>query len=229
MKRNNRKTIGNCRKTCKKLLHFRGNSIIIKMHPNNVKKITVELESVTPSDQSDLFVFNFGQATNKKRTENISFKETKGVAKEYSKIMCKAAEVGKIVINKCIDLNLFIDAQKLQKLLVLMQVDCIRKSKKPLFKEDIRIWDCGVAIKEVDEEFRGLGGPFAAKQEEYIILLEQEEKSVNKILEQFGKLDALELNLLSANQKVISLAVKTDDSTAPHVSYPILMGAFLEE
>lgn len=143
-------------------------------------------------------------------------------------IMCKAAEVGKIVINKCVDTGLFIDAQKLQKLLVLMQVDCIRKSGKPLFKEDIRIWDCGVAIKEVDDEFRGIGGPFAVRQEEYINLLEQEEKSVNTILEQFGTMDAIDLNLLPINQKVISLAVKATETSTPHVSYQILMGAFLE-
>ncbi|MBQ2390862.1 MAG: DUF4065 domain-containing protein [Clostridia bacterium] len=178
-----------------------------------------------PSDQSDLFCF----IRKEKVEKNLSKKETKGVVKEKAKVMCKAAEVGKIVINKCIDLDLFIDAQKLQKLLVLMQVDCIRESSKPLFKEDVRIWDCGVAIKEVDEEFRGFGGPFASKQEEYIILLEQEEKSVNKILEQYGSLDAIELNLLSVNQKIISLAVKTTDSSTPHVSYQILMGAFLEE
>ena len=144
-------------------------------------------------------------------------------------IMCKAAEVGKIVINKCVDAGLFIDAQKLQKLLVLMQVDCIKRSSKPLFKEDIRIWDCGVAIKEVDEEFRGVGGPFVKKQVEYINLLEQEEKSVNIILEQFGTMDAIELNLLPMNQKVISLAIKTTEFSSPHVSYQILIGAFLGE
>lgn len=143
-------------------------------------------------------------------------------------IMCKAAEVGKIVINKCVDAGLFIDAQKLQKLLVLMQVDCIRKSGKPLFKEDIRIWDCGVAIKEVDDEFRGIGGSFTVKQVEYINLLEQEEKSVNTILEHFGTMDAIDLNLLPINQKVISLAVKVTETSTPHVSYQILMGAFLE-
>ena len=157
-----------------------------------------------------------------KNKENILCKKKEG------KIMCKAGEVAKIVINKCMDAGLFIDAQKLQKLLVLMQVDCIRKSGKPLFKEDVRIWDCGVAIKEVDDEFRALGGPFTTRQTEYINLLEQEEKSVNTILDQFGTKDAIELNLLPTNQKVISLAIKATEASTPHVSYQILMGAFLE-
>ncbi len=208
-------------KKYRKLLNFLNGCSIMEKQLDKVKGNVVGLETVTSSEQLKFFAFN--------NKEKFKKKEIKGVVKEHTKIMCKAAEVGKIVINKCIDLGLFIDAQKLQKLLVLMQVDCIRKSKKPLFKEDIRIWDCGVAIKEVDEEFRGLGGSFATKQEEYIILLEQEEKSVNKILEQFGRLDAIELNLLPANQKVISLAVKATASSTPHVSYQILMGAFLEE
>lgn len=42
-------------------------------------------------------------------------------------VMCKAAEVGKIVINKCLDAGFFIETQKLQKLLVLMQVECIKE------------------------------------------------------------------------------------------------------
>ncbi len=194
------------------------------MSKNIVKLLKIGKKYVIiyiPKDKKELRKFkNF---VTKQKEEDCS-PSNNGV-----RFMCKAAEVGKIIINKCIDSNLFIDAQKLQKLLVLMQVDCIRRSNKPLFKEDIKIWNCGVAIKEVDEEFRGVGGPFTTKQIEYINLLEQEEKSVNTILEQFGKMDAIELNLLPVNQRVISLAIKTDDTSTPYVSYQILMGAFLEE
>ena len=144
-------------------------------------------------------------------------------------IMCKAAEVGKIVINKCIDRNLFIDAQKLQKLLVLMQIDCIRRSQKPLFKEEIRVWSCGVAIKEVDEEFRGLGGNFVSRQAEYINLLERENASVDFVLDMFGSMEAFDLNLLPDVRMVASLAVKTADSTVPHANYQILLGAFWKQ
>lgn len=143
--------------------------------------------------------------------------------------MCKACEVGKIVINKCIEMRIPIDTQKLQKMLVLMQVECIKNEKKPLFKEDVVIWRCGVAIKEVDEEFRDVVGCFDEKQIEYINLLEYEEKSVDNIINQYGDLDATELNELSVNQKIIGLAVKPVNSLTPHVSYQILIGAFLEE
>lgn len=142
------------------------------------------------------------------------------------KIMCKAAEVGKIVVNKCLDAKIFINTQKLQKLLVLMQVECIKRSGKPLFKEDIRVWKCGVAIKEVDEEFRNYGEGFNHKQEEFISLLVAEEQSIDYIIAQHGKKDAFELNDLPDNQKIISLGVTSDESTVPHVSYQILVGAF---
>ena len=142
------------------------------------------------------------------------------------KVMCKAAEVGKIVVNKCLTAGLPIDTQKLQKLLVLMQVECIKRSKKPLFREDIRIWKCGVAIKEVDEEFRGVGDEFHFYQEEYINLLEQEEESVNIIIQQYGKKSAVELNLLPEVQRVLSLGTMLDNSSVPHINYQILVGVF---
>lgn len=140
--------------------------------------------------------------------------------------MCKAAEVGKIVINKCLDAGLFIDTQKLQKLLVLMQVECIKRNGKPLFKEDIRVWGCGVAIKEVDEEFRGLGEPFSEHQDEYINLLDGEQNSVEYILDLYGGYDVLDLNSLPTIQKVAKLGVISGGTSVPHISYQILIGAF---
>ena len=141
-------------------------------------------------------------------------------------IMCKASEVGKIVINKCIDLNLPIDVQKLQKLLVLMQVECIQRSGKQLFKEDIRVWDCGVAIKEVDEDFRFNKTAFKEKNQEYINLLDIEEASVDYILREYGEKNAFELNALYINQKVIKLGVIKQGDTVPHISYGVLIGVF---
>lgn len=142
--------------------------------------------------------------------------------------MCKAAEVGKIVVNKCLAATppIPINTQKLQKLLVLMQVDCIRRSSKPLFKEDIRIWGCGVAIKEVDDEFYSYAEGFKHPLEEFITLLEAEEASANYILEQYGSMDTFDLNELPDIQRVMDLGVKQENTSVPHVSYQILMGAF---
>lgn len=142
------------------------------------------------------------------------------------RIMCKAAEVGKIVVNKCIDLKLSIDVQKLQKLLVLMQIECIKRSGKPLFKEDILIWDCGVAIKEVDEEFRSTGATVANRQVEYINLLDHENKSVDAILRLYGSMSAIELNDLPVNKKIQNLAIHSPNSGVPHAKYEMLVKEF---
>ncbi len=143
--------------------------------------------------------------------------------------MCKAAEVGKIVINKCLDLGYEINTQKLQKLLVLMQVECIKRSGKALFNEDVRVWDCGVAIKEVDDEFKFDEKAFKEKQKEYINLLDKENESVNHILSEFGKLNSFELNSLYTVQKVIGLGVVNVGGQVPHISSGILVGVFSED
>lgn len=144
------------------------------------------------------------------------------------RIMCKAAEVGKIVINKCLDKGLPIDVQKLQKLLVLMQVECIKRSGKPLFVEDIRIWDCGVAIKEVDEEFRSVGVAFGAddRQVEFINLLIREKESVDTILDLYGNMNALELNALPMIQNILNLANPPGGPSISHIKYQKLVEKF---
>lgn len=57
-------------------------------------------------------------------------------------------------------------------IVVVLQIECIKRSGKPLFKEDIRVWDCGVAIKEVDDIFSEYGEGFSERQDGFIILLE---------------------------------------------------------
>lgn len=64
------------------LLKCSNKSIIINVYPYNVKRIVIELMSATPSDKSDLFVFDFWQCLNKNNTNNISYKETKGGVKD---------------------------------------------------------------------------------------------------------------------------------------------------
>lgn len=145
------------------------------------------------------------------------------------KIMCKAAEVGKIVINKCLKEKIFIDTQKLQKLLVLMQVECIKLTGKALFYEEIRIWNCGVAIKEVDEEFRGVGDAFHTPQVEYINLLDAENQSVNSVIKKYGSLNAAQLNDIDINQKIISLGKSVDRGTVPHVDVNTLIEEFFNQ
>ena len=151
-----------------------------------------------------------------KKYINCNFEKAKVLYKR-SYIMCKAAEVGKIVINKCIDQEIFINTQKLQKLLVLMQVECIKRSNKALFKEDIVIWSCGVAIKEVDVEFASEATGFFYKQQEYISLLDKELESIDYIIEEYGHCNAYEINQLKEIQDLYELGELRAESGVPHI------------
>lgn len=143
-----------------------------------------------------------------------------------ARLMCRASEVGKIVVNKCIERDFAINTQKLQKLLVLIQIECIKDSGFPLFSEDIRIWDCGVAIKEVDEDFRENATRFRTEQNVNIVLLASEEAYIDSILDKFGRLSADEINKLPINQQVIKLGEIKEGDTIPHVSAEKLTEVF---
>ena len=145
-----------------------------------------------------------------------------------NRFMCKASEVGKIVINKCLDRKLEINTQKLQKLLVLVQVECIKESGFPLFSEDIRIWDCGVAIKEVDEDFRAYSLGFSEddKQIENLILLHSEHAYIDKILDRYGELSIVELSELPIIQRIVRMGIINEGETVPHISAACLTEEF---
>ncbi len=145
----------------------------------------------------------------------------KDVKRSY--IMCKAAEVGKIVVNKCLDRRIFINTQKLQKLLVLMQLECVKRSNKVLFKEDIVIWNCGVAIKEVDMEFSSEATGFSTPQQEYISLLDKELESITYILDKYGDKTAFEISQLEIVQELAKLGKPISDTGVPHITAEIIL------
>ena len=64
-------------------------------------------------------------------------------------VMCMAGEIGKIVVNKCLERSIFINTQKLQKLLVLMQIEHLERVKKELFSEKITSFNDNSGVIEV--------------------------------------------------------------------------------
>ena len=108
--------------------------------------------------------------------------------------MCKACELGKIVVNMCLDKQWEIDTAKLQKLLVLMHGLYLAKNKEPLFSENVLIWDCGVAIKEVDKQFREFGGGFCERMPAQLATIRTEQEVIDKVLERYGDKDVFEIN-----------------------------------
>ena len=145
----------------------------------------------------------------------------KRIIKRKGKIMCKAAEIGKIIVNKCLEKKIFINTQKLQKLLVLMNIECVIETGNTLFNEDIVIWDCGVAIKEVDKEFKQYILEFTEPLVEYIVLLEQENQIIENVLEMYGGLCASDINKLDI---IATLINKYKSLDKKHITkYDILM------
>ena len=119
-------------------------------------------------------------------------------------VMCMAGEIGKIVVNKCLERNIFINTQKLQKLLVLMQIEHMKRVKTALFPQDILVWDCGVVIEEVDQEFIRYAIEFKEEQVEYISLLQEQEKTVEYVLKIYGDMDVFDINELPAIHSLVS-------------------------
>lgn len=121
-------------------------------------------------------------------------------------IMCKVCEVAKVVINKCLDCNYFINTQKLQKLLVLMQIESCCQNETPLFNEDVLIWTCGVAIKEVDDAFGEYSVSFEKKDRQivYISLLDKYEVVIDQILNVYGDKSVAEINKSDKIQYLIN-------------------------
>lgn len=116
--------------------------------------------------------------------------------------MCKASEVSKVVINKCTSLGYDLTAPKLQKLLVVMQGMCLAKYEKELFKEDVLAWTCGVAIKEVNADFKNYDFKESQRLQAYIVLLDHEEEIIDEVLNEFGNKDAI---TISADYRLIKL------------------------
>ncbi len=142
------------------------------------------------------------------------------------RIYSKAGEVGKIVVNKCLKKGISINTIKLEKLLVLMQIECIKLSKKPLFKEDIEVWDCGPMIMQVDREFIGGAIEITEPYDEYIALLDAENMAVNNILRMYGEKDAFQLNKVSSMKKLCEMVENCENKV---FNCNILTGMFTDE
>ena len=140
-------------------------------------------------------------------------------------VMCMAGEIGKIVVNKCLERNIFINTQKLQKLLVLMQIEHMQRVKTALFPQDILVWDCGVVIGEVDQEFIQYAIEFKEKQIEYISLLQEQEKTVEHVLKVYGDMDVFDINKLPVIQALVSKSILIQERRG--IPSNIMLGFYL--
>lgn len=102
------------------------------------------------------------------------------------KILCEASEKGKIVVNKCIELGYEIEPLKLEQLLILIHGMMLAKYNKPFFEEEIISTEYGLVIREIERDFLEYSSGFKEKFQDYILLLEKEETTVDYIIKRFG-------------------------------------------
>lgn len=108
--------------------------------------------------------------------------------------MCKASELAKHTINECLVRGYKIDTPKLQKLLTLMNGRFLAKHGQALFPENIEVWECGVAIRKVNNDFKTYAFGITEHQECYLALLDNEKEVVYSVIDQYGANDVFEIN-----------------------------------
>ncbi len=109
-------------------------------------------------------------------------------------ILCSASEIGKCIVNRCLELGYNINTMKLEKLLVLAYGEYLYKTGKKLFGEKIEFCDHGAMIREVDHDFLRYAIEFDTRFYEWYLLLEAQEKVLHDIVRDYGHMDAFEIN-----------------------------------
>ena len=117
-------------------------------------------------------------------------------------ILCQASEKGKIIINKCINKDLFINTLKMEKLLILVHGNMLAQYNKPFFNENVVTYGRGLIIEEVDRDFLEGAVFFNKRYTEYVTLLDKEEEMVDRIIKLYGSLRVYDLNQLSFLKKI---------------------------
>ena len=117
---------------------------------------------------------------------------------------CKASEIGKLVINKCVDRQIPLTNIKLQKLLIIMQGVMIASHNRILFKENLANSIYGLSIQEVSNDF-SQDKNFVEKYMNYIVPLEKEVKIIDRVLTKYGHLDTFELKTLPEMQELYEI------------------------
>lgn len=140
--------------------------------------------------------------------------------------MCKVCEIGKYVVNECLKRNIFINTQKLEKLLVMMQIEHMKRVKKELFSEDILVRKCGVVIEEVDKGFVEYALGFEKTMQScYISLLDEQCETLECVLKLYGNMSAYEINELPEIRHLMSNTVLVNGQNV--ICSKIMLGLYM--
>ncbi len=98
--------------------------------------------------------------------------------------------------------------------------------KKALFPQDILVHDSwGVVIKEIDGEFMRYAIECNEKQTEYIVLLDEQEETIEYVLKEYGNMDAWDINELPLIQELIAKCISVNDKKV--IPANIMLGFYI--
>lgn len=125
-------------------------------------------------------------------------------------ICCEASEVGKRVVNECLQRGYKIDVMKLEELLILIQGEYLSLYDKPMFNQEVYCYKdpVGVAIREVDRDFRKCALVLNQPIKEYRAFLEIEEIVIDDILNKYGTWDLFALKECAFIKKLFCLSTR---------------------
>ena len=116
--------------------------------------------------------------------------------------MCKAIELGKVVVDVCLDREIMLNTSKLQKLLFYMQKTSLKQNEQICFEENIIALECGPAIDAIRQYFcsYNIGFTLNDKQNAQLVLLDDEKAILEDVLILYGKMSPMELIELSRQE-----------------------------
>lgn len=139
-------------------------------------------------------------------------------------ILCKASELGKIVINICLQRGIAINTLKLEKLLIIMQGKMLSRYNESLFDEPITYRNNGgFMIPKVDKDFIYGAVSFKEQETEYLPLLDRQSEVMCEVLNGYGEYNVFELEKLYSFKKLRNMIEKPEnDDNLVYVSTDIL-------
>ena len=117
--------------------------------------------------------------------------------------MYSAIDVAEYIVEYCNAHNYGVSNLKLQKLLYFVQAYFLIASQNACFYEEIEAWDFGPVVPSVYSKFKQFGSTDIPKMPNlylYSVILEQDKKLINAVIEKFRGYTSTDLVRLTHNQ-----------------------------
>lgn len=139
--------------------------------------------------------------------------------------MCKVIGLGNVIINRCIDEKVSLDASKLQKLLYFMQKEFLVEYDEPFFIQDIVAAKCGPSIPDIARSFMTHDFGSNAKQHVKIAVLDKEKPIIDKIFKLYHHYSSLELMDISKKEKAWEIVWQSGVGEGSLITPATIIGA----